>query len=392
MKLFKLMIFSLVLLISCNPTSKLIDRGEYDEAINLALQKLRGKRNKKAEFVYDLERAFYNANRRDMKAIENLKREEMEENWIKINKIAQTIRKRQDKIQPLLPLIDENGKEAKFRFVRIEDIERESKEKTADYFYNRAQDLLKQAEGGDKEAAREAFFELDKIEKYYRNFRDKDQLKRLAQKLGTNYVLVRMENNSNSILPRGFEGAIKKMSVRDLNSNWTQYFMNPQAQQNFDYTIVMNLREINVSRESEKEREYVDDKEVGDGYQYVFDKNGNVMKDSLGNDIKVPKTKFIKATIFEVYQHKAAFVGGNLDFIDNNTRDLVHTEPLAVEAVFENYAARFEGDKRALTDESKSKIGNQPRRFPTDENLILDAADKLKQIVRNEIRRNRVIR
>jgi hypothetical protein len=146
-----------------------------------------------------------------------------------------------------------------------------------------------------------------------------------------------------------------------------------------------------VSPDLIKEREYVDDKTIEDGWEYVLDKNGNVMKDSSGNDIKIPKKVLIKARVFETYQRKAAHVGGLLEFYDNREREVIYTEPLAVDAIFENYAARYDGDKRALTEESKKKIGNRPAPFPPGENLILQAADLLKPVVKDKIARSRIM-
>ncbi|MEK7256629.1 MAG: hypothetical protein AAB316_17880, partial [Bacteroidota bacterium] len=59
--------------------------------------------------------------------------------------------------------------------------------------------------------------------------------------------------------------------------------------------------------------------------------------------------------------------------------------------IFENYAATFDGDKRALTEESKKKIGNRPLPFPTSESLVLQAADLMKPIIKEKIARSRVL-
>jgi hypothetical protein len=193
------------------------------------------------------------------------------------------------------------------------------------------------------------------------------------------------------MLPKDFERELKRISVRDLDSEWRTVHLSPEGRASYDYTVIMRLTSIEVSPDLIKEREYVDDKTIEDGWEYVLDKNGNVVKDSAGNDIKVPRKVLIKARVFESYQRKEAHVGGRLEFFDNHDREVLHTEPLAVDAIFENYAARYDGDKRALTEESKKKIGNQPRPFPTSEALVLQAADLLKPIVKDKIARSRVM-
>ncbi len=386
MKITSLLLFVLLGLLACNPPSKLAESGNYDQAINQAISKLRGKKKKKAEHVAALEKAFKKATQRDMAEAESLKKEGQEENWVRVYKLYLAIKTRQRKIEPLLPLYDENGKKAEFKFVRVEELERESKSKVVSFYYDHARDLLEEAEKGNRFAAREAYDELKRIDEFYEDYRDKDELKEIARELGTTHVLFKMENNTNQIIPEGFEDEIRRMSVADLGSTWKKFYSNPKAKRDFDYLVLMNLLDMDVSRESEKEREYVDDKEIEDGFQYVLDENGNVMKDTAGNDIKVAKVKIIKATVFEIYQHKAARVGGRLEYFNNKTRDIIKTDPVGVEAVFENYASRFEGDERALTEESKKRIGNKPVPFPSDEILLMDAANKLKSAIRRQIK------
>ncbi len=383
---------AVIFLSACASPEKLLERGRYDSAISASMHKLQGKKNKKTKHVKALEDAFARITNANMRDIRQLEKEGRPENWVKINNIIQQIRRRQEKLEPLLPLYSKDGYKAEFRFVRIEDLEIESKEKSADYYYNEGLRLLDLAERGDKAAAREAFDNFEKIGRYYKNFKDEARLMKRAQDLGTVFILFKIENDSRAILPRDFEREIKSISVRDLNTRWREVHLNAQSGLNYDYTAVLRLLEINVSPDQVKEREYVDDKTIEEGWEYVLDKNGNVLKDSSGNDIKVPKKVIIKARVFETYQHKAARVGGRLEFFDNRTREIVHTEPLSVDAVFENYAATFDGDKRALTSESKNKIGNRPVPFPSSERLVLQAADLLKPIVKDKIARSRIMK
>ena len=111
------------------------------------------------------------------------------------------------------------------------------------------------------------------------------------------------------------------------------------------------------------------------------------MKDSLGNDVKEPNKVEVLARVFETLQTKSAIVSGTLEFFDNQTNRIIHQEPITAETIFENYAARFDGDRRALSKESKQKIGNAPMPFPSDEALVLQAADRLKPVIIEKIRR-----
>jgi hypothetical protein len=382
---------ALIVLSSCANPAKLIEQGNYDTAISKSVRKLSGKKKKKVKYVKALEDAFARVTNADMRQIRTLEKEGREENWVQINTLHQRIRNRQRLIEPLLPLYASDGYKADFRFVKIDELETESKEKAAGYYYSEGKRLMAEAEKGDKSAAREAYENFEKISRYYDRYKDESQWMRRALELGTVFVLFKMENDARVVLPRDFEREIKRISVRDLDSKWRTVHLNPEKGLEYDYTALMRLTEIDVTPDLVKEREYVDDKTIEEGWEYVLDKNGNVMKDSSGNDIKIQKKILIKASIFETYQRKAAHVGGRLEFFDNREREIIHTEPLSVDALFENYAATFTGDKRALTEESKKKIGNRPVPFPSSEALILQAADLLKPVVKDKIARSRIM-
>jgi hypothetical protein len=385
-----LAIISLVLA-SCASPMKLVETGNYDQAIELAVKKLAGKKTKKTKYVMALEDAFYKTTTRDMAFADQLKKEGRPENWQKINDIYKKIRRRQDKIKPLLPLIDKDGIKADFRFVKVEGLELESKEKAATFLYEDARRLLTLAKEGDKMAAREAYTQLEKIKRYYTSFRDRTQLMNLAQELGTSYILFQMTNNAPVVLPLGFEREITRMSVNDLNSRWKEYHTRQQSEIEYDYKVVMNITAIQVSPGVVQERQYVDDREIEDGFDYVLDENGNVKKDTAGNDIKVPRIVVIRAEVLETYQNKAANVSGQLEYIDLRQNQIINTDRIAVEAIFENYAATFRGDDRALSKESKQRIGNRPLPFPENEDLLFTAAEQLKPVIKEKIARARII-
>lgn len=386
-----MVILCALILGACASPMKMVETGNYDEAIEIALKRLVGKKKKKVKYVLALEEAFAKITARDMDMAQNLEREGQPENWEKINAIYKRIKNRQDKITPLLPLIDQDGIKANFRFVKVEGLERASREKAAEFLYADARRHLSAAKDGDKLAARKAHRQLEKIGRYYRNYKDKGQLMDLAHDLGTSYVLFEMTNNAPVVLPLGFEREITRMSVNDINSKWKEYHVRQQAGIDYDYKVVMNITDINISPGVVQERQYVDDREIEDGFDYVLDENGNVMKDTSGNDIKVPRRVIIKAEVLETYQNKAANVIGRLEYIDLERNQIVDTDQVAVEAIFENYAATFRGDERALSQESRQRIGNRPLPFPENEDLLFTAAEQMKPVIKRKISRTRII-
>jgi hypothetical protein len=384
--LFLIAALAATMLFSCASPQKMLDKGSFDAAIRVSAKRLTGKKNKKTKHVLVLQEAFAKATERDMSLAERLRRENRPENWEVINSLYLRVRQRQERIAPLLPLVSKDGIRANFKFVRVDELEYESRENAADYLYNRAEGLLSEARRqGDKLAAREAYDELVKIDQYFRDFKDKERLKREAHELGTTYILVRLQNNSRAIMPAALEQEIRRISVRELNSFWRTFLTERARGHDFDYEIVMNISEIVVGPDQLREREFEEAKEIEEGFDYVLDRNGNVMKDSLGNDIKVPRKVFIRARVIEAHQTKVASIAGRLELFDIRNRELLETRPMAADAIFENYASTFQGDRRALSEETLKRIGNQPVPFPTDEGLLFMVAEQLKPVIKNHI-------
>jgi len=370
---------------SCSSPQKLVEHGRYDQAVEVALRRLSGKKKKKAKHVMALESALNRANQRDMNEAERLKRQGRPENWPRINDLYQSIRHRQSKVEPLLPLISYEGIKANFRFVKVEGLENESRKKAAEYHYARAQRLLEDARRGDKLAAREAYQELDEIDGYFERYRDKEELKNLAREQGTTRIMVKMENDARVVLPAALERDMEALNVRDLNTFWQAYYTDQVSDLKMDYEVVMRITRVDISPELIKERSYEESREVQDGWRYVLDENGNVAKDTLGNDIKEPRMITVYAQVLEQYQSKVAALGGSLEIYDKRTGERIDSHPMSAEAVFENYASTFRGDKRALSTDSKQRIGNRPQPFPSSEALLFEAAEQLKPFMKQQV-------
>lgn len=371
-------IFVMSFVVSCTSPQDLVETGQYDEAVILAAKKLQ-KKNKKKKHIVTIENAFKKATDRDMRNIKSLMNSPEPKKWVRINQIHKRIQKRQNVIEPFLPLISKKGYQGSFRFVKIDARELESRNKAAGYYYQKAETLINQAKSGDKLAARDAYENLEKTERYFTNFKEKKTLQILARDLGMNRVLFKMVNESRMFIPKGFEKEILQINLDAADDLWTEYFTNPKALSSFDYQIELAITDIDISPEVIRERQYVDRKEIQDGFEYVLDNNGNVMKDTLGNDIKVDRYIDIYGNVFETFQEKTARVRGKLTYYDNSKSQILKTNTVNVISEFTNYAATFQGDRRALSRETCKRLGNRIRPFPTDGTLILDAAADLKR-------------
>lgn len=377
--------------ISCTSIEKLVDTGQYDKAIYFSTNKLSGAKVKKVEYVKGLETAFKKATDRDMAFVEKLKNEGNPESWETILSVYATISNRQESIRPLLPLTDENGKKANFLFVNTNDLEKEAKEQTINFLYSSAKDFLQEARSTkDRIPARKAYDALLRLKNYSARFMDVPQLEREARELGITKILVNVQNYSQAVFPAGLEDEILRLGFRDLDREWQKFDAYPERNREYDLGITLVLSNVQVSPGAVSEKSFSEKKEIPDGFQYLFDEKGNVKKDTAGNDIKLPKNKVIEAQILEVFQSKSAGLSGRLEVVDLHTKGVRESRDINTVAIFENRAASFKGDERALTEDTKKRLGNRPAVFPTDAILLLEAARKLRPLVISELRKIRI--
>ncbi|MDX1666134.1 MAG: hypothetical protein R3350_02845 [Saprospiraceae bacterium] len=384
-------LFIALLAAACASPLKLAEQGNYDRAVDLAIRKLAGKKNKKAKYVEALEMAFTRAVERDMQRAERLKEAGSAADWERVHGIYRGIRERQEAIRPLLPLIDKEGVKAEFRFVRTASLEREARRMAAQRLYEEALVKLERARAGDRLAARTAYGQLERIDRYDPHFRDSDQLMQEAKQLGTTHVLFTIENRSGMILPQGLQAELERLDLYNLDRKWKAFHLTPGIDIDFDYQVVMRIDHIDIGPDLIRERLYEEEREIEDGFDYVLDENGNVMKDSLGNDIVVPRMVRVRAEVLETYQSKVAGMQAQLEIFDERARSRVFSQPITAEAVFEHASATYRGDKRALSKEARRYIGISPVPFPSDEGLLLDLADRIKPVLKSKVRDMRMI-
>ncbi|MCE2770289.1 MAG: hypothetical protein LW711_09875 [Saprospiraceae bacterium] len=383
--------FLLMSSFSCTSIEKLVDSGQYDKAIYFATNKLSGAKVNKVEYVRGLETAFKKVTDKDMAYIEKLKNEGNPESWETILSVYATISNRQESIRPLLPLTDENGKKANFLFVNTNDLEKEAKEQTINFLYSSAKDFLQEARSTkDRIPARKAYDALLRLKNYSARFMDVPQLERDARELGITKILVNVQNYSQAVFPAGLEDEILRLGFRDLDREWQKFDAYPERNREYDLGITLILSNVQVSPGAVSEKSFSEKKEIPDGFQYLLDEKGNVKKDTAGNDIKLPKNKVIEAQILEVFQSKSAGLSGRLEVIDLHTKGVRESRDINAVAIFENRAASFKGDERALTEDTKKRLGNRPAVFPTDAVLLLEAARKLRPLVISELRKIRI--
>lgn len=387
-----LALFLIVAACGVKQTRNYVTSGDYDAAINNAVDGLRGNKNAKGkqDYVYLLEEAFAKAKERDLRNIATWFKDANPQNLEKIYNTYVQLNSRQEQIRPLLPLkLLKEGRDAIFPLDDYSDQIVSSKNALSKYLYDNSKALLINK---DKLVLRRAYDDLVYLESLNPGFKDVSKLIEEAKFKGTDFVNVYTKNETNMVIPTRLQDDLLDFSTYGLNDKWTVYHSNRQKGITYDYGLIVNFREINISPEQIKEKQFDKEKLVKDGLKNLLDSNGNIVKDSLGNAIKVDNMKTIRISIYEFSQIKACQVTAKVDYINFQTNQLIQTFPLASEFVFSNVYSKYKGDKRAVEETYYDNFNKRAIPFPSNEQMVFDTGNDLKAklkdiIVRNKIRR-----
>ncbi|WP_074409339.1 hypothetical protein [Aquimarina megaterium] len=389
MKKLLLLLLTTTIIFSCSSvkkTEKALNTGNYDQAINIALNKLRTNKGKKGKqpIILMLEQAYAKALDRDNNAIAYLEKEGNPANLERIYNTYLSLKNRQERIKPLLPLyLVEEGRNANFILHNYDQKIINTKDKLSQYLFNNAKTLLTSAKRkADYRAVYEDLNYLDKITPNYKNTREMiDE----AHQKGTDFVKVTMKNRTNVIIPKRLESDLLNFGTYGLNDLWTVYHSQPQKSIPYDYAMEVELREINISPEQVKERQLQKEKLIKDGWEYLLDENDEIVVDDKGEKVKVDRMVKVHCEYYEFTQFKATNVVGNVQYRNLRTRQLLDAFPIASEYVFQHIYANYNGDKRALESGLLGYLGVKSVPFPSNEQMVYDSGEDLKNKLKNII-------
>lgn len=325
------------------------------------------------------EEVFNSAQKRDLDAIESLQSRNDRTTANQIFLLYQDIDDRQNAVRNSLPLVSSDGYQARHEFVEIGSDLTDSKHEAIDYTIDLVKEMILLGKNGDKRQARLALEKLEDIDDLGARMQEINDLKKQARYYGMERILVRVENRSSAILYQELEREVEKISVKQFNSKWTQYYNEYDNQKDIDKIATFVIDNIAISPSQETVNHYEDTKTIKDGWEYVLDANGNVKKDTLGNDIKKDRYVEIKADVAEITRFKEVIVSGKLEMRNLNSSRVLESNQVNVNSVFESVFGSYKGDARALSKKSKEVVNFTPQPFPTDVGLTLQAVDILKE-------------
>lgn len=369
----------------CGSSKKSLQRGNYDAAIIQAVNQLR--RNPRDEKQAEiLSQSYRVANDQDNERIRMLKLEGRANGWDEIYLLYRALNDRQALVRTVSP-INLKGRTIDFPSVDYVPEMVSAKRKAAEFYYAHGEELMK---NNLKDSYRQAFVEFVRAREYVGDYPGVDQKIMDCKYLGMSRVLVSLQNNSIIKFPPEFEQDLLALDLPSLNSDWVEYHTQSLGgDTQYDYFVNVNIRNIAVSPDQQVQRDSVIKREIEDGFTYVLDKKGNVMKDTLGNDIKQKKYKTVQCALVETIQSKACQITGEIEVIQLNPSRTVKKDPIGAQSHFENVSSRALGDLQALNQQQLARTKTTIVPFPSDIEMVLRCSESLKMAIRGAVMNNR---
>ncbi len=379
MKRFSLLTVLVSALVSCSAKKQIesaISHGNYDQAIHEALQKLENNKDKKRkqDYIVMLEDAYYKVLEEDLKTITHLKKDGNPERYKTIYETYVDLEARQNAIKRLLPL-KINGKTLNLQFNDYSSDIVDYRYKTSDYLIDQGITLL---DSKNKSNARKAHGIFTYIEGINPNFEETRSLITEAHDKGMDYVHISIANQTQQLIPQNLEVELLDFNTYGINQFWTTYHSQKEDSLDYDFGMQLQLKQINISPERINERQQLRERQIVDGWTYQLDADDNVMKDSLGNDIKIDKIINVRARFVEVLQTKSAHVIADVVYTDLKQKQVIDAFSLESGFVFENVFGRFRGDERALSRDDRTLLRQDQLNFPSDTQMVYDTGEDLK--------------
>ena len=323
----------------------------------------------------------------DNERIRFLKVEGRANAWDEIYLIYKKMSDRQSMVRTVTP-IEYEGRTIQWPYVDYMQGMVEAKKKAADFYYAHGRELM---ENGTKDSYRQAYNEFVRATEYVGDgYEGIDQMMQEARYLGISRVYVTVKNYSSVNFPEDFVQELLALDLPRLNSEWVEYYTTiPQNDTQFDYLVNVNMRTVGVSPDRQFQRDTLVKRTVEDGFDYVKDERGNVMKDSLGNDIKVKKYKELQCALIRTFQIKECIMEGDVEMLSLYPEKTIKKEPIGATSNFEHVSARAIGDENALSDDQKRMLKSEVIEFPTDLDMVIMCTENLKTAIRGFMETNK---
>jgi len=369
--LFLIMLLPLWLI--AQSPSKLIDKGEYDRAIEVCVDKLQNGKGKKDELYAELKHAYEAGSAADLITITELRATGQPDIWFDLFMAYSNLQKRYLTILPVDEMLKDD-------MVKIEltdyssDVET-SRQNAAAYLYAHGLSLLK---SGNKTDAGKAYDEFLLVSKLYAEYKDIDVQMRRA--LGKSATLARLEVNnlSGASLPPDFIAGIEDITLTYREKQYLDYVVRAKPGQDYSLILAIDINTVNVTPGTVNEKEYTTSHKHPESFAANYDDPKKFEEDKKNEN-------FNKCKVKETYQIKSAVIKGKVKYIDKQSRAIMYAIPVTARSVFENKTATASGDMYACPPEIIEILDKPKRKFPKNGEMVTKAGKEFKMLVKGII-------
>ena len=358
--------------------------GDYINAYDLLIDQYAKDMSAKnrAKFLPVFQRAYLKMVESQEAKIENLKSAKNPSYYGDIYETLANLNFRQEKLRSYLPIYH-NGKTLSFPTKNYQSAIIQAKNDYVAYLYQISKDKINHS---NKSEIRTAHSNLKKIQQLSPGYKDVEQMVEQSHFRGTDFVFIKIENSSNQMLPKRLEEDLTKIDTYNLNNYWTEFHQKTENNIEYDYLIEMDIEHILVSPERLNSRRHNLEKEIVDGWEYLY-RDGEQVLDSIGNPIKVDIYKTVSARVEEKIQEKDAMVQGRVQLINLRNNQVIDRQKLNSEFAFRNHFAQYFGDIQALDEPMMQLIKNRFIPFPSHEQMVYDCGEEIKSQLRQMLKR-----
>ncbi len=361
---------SVLFLFACSSPNKMIQQGQYDEAISSLVAKLE-KHPGNTKAVQQLGLAYQLANEVDLNQIKDLKISGQPDIWGEVYKTYKSLDARQESVNSLP---DEVKAQMDFTSKDYQPHLKESSLKACDYYYALAS---KNLISDNQEGLPEAIHNLTEIDKLNPDYKDVQELLAKFHVAEPIIVYYRVKNKYPGELPSSMLGVINSINLGVFNRSGLTLLDKKPKDGEYQYYAELKIQDVLIAPENTEEIYYTESADIQDGVAYKTDEKGNFLVNSMGQKIEIPKYKTIACYVTESVQRKSMKVGGTVEIVDKASGNTIAVKKVFGETKFKHRSAQFKGDLNALLPETLELLGSRERDYPPDYIMMNKASEKL---------------
>ena len=379
---YTLIILLALIIVGCSSSERYYKKGDYVKLLTHISNKSEKNRSLKQNDLKLAERAFRSYQEHVVKRYTYLSQTSAEERWEDMYYLLNKYEGIQQQLQEAMPIRAKNGYTAQFSWFDYSSQLIESREKAANQYMQRADELMKQAEEqASYQSAREAYNEYKTAKQINPQLTIQPYLNK-AKELGTITVYTEM------IIPRRVRYDVDysvKNELEKIFDNWSTNTWIEKSNQtaNADFLVELRLVDIDVSRihEDTDSKEYTKQIQVP-----ARDTQGTVIRDTSGNVIMTNET--IRGFVEQKKQWKEAEINLEVNVIEKAINHSIYQRYYQEDIEAERNVCKKSGDERAIPSNACKRNDNElPNNQELYRRLIRDIDDDIHRDLSNYFNR-----